>query len=151
MTPKEEAWYTRLSYSIAPKNLVTKNLWVGRYPDEVEPNIKFILCLAEEGVHYPLHPGQKAIAKSFPDRNQIPNPKLLHALADRVNLERSRHPVLVHCWLGVNRACFITCLALIKEGMTPIDAIALVRKKRTKYALPNRVFREWLLAGAPID
>lgn len=149
---KTEQFLTRISYSIAPKHLVGKNLWVGRHPDQegVDPMVKFILSVNEEGIDYKLLPGQTGLAKSFPDRSAIQNPGLLHKLADKINSERHKHQVLVHCWLGINRSASIAALALIKSGMDPLAAITHIRKKRTKYCILNKTFREWLLAGAPV-
>lgn len=53
--------------------------------------------------------------------------------------------VLIRCQAGWNRSGLITALVLMREGMEARKAINLIREKRSKYALKNQVFTEWLL------
>jgi len=59
---------------------------------------------------------------------------------------RSGKRVGVRCQLGINRSGLIMALILIKEGYTADEAISLIRKKRSPYALFNKLFVEYLYA-----
>lgn len=65
---------------------------------------------------------------------------LLTMLAGSVNLARTVGPTLVHCQAGLNRSGLVTALALILDGMTPGEAIALLREKRCAAVLCNAAF-----------
>lgn len=54
------------------------------------------------------------------------------------------HSVLVTCLQGLNRSGFIVALTLIQLGMTPHDAIVLIREKRGEDALCNVTMIEQL-------
>jgi protein-tyrosine phosphatase len=53
--------------------------------------------------------------------------------------------VLVRCQAGLNRSGLVLALILIKDGLTPQDAIARIRDNRGEDALFNRDFHNWLL------
>ena len=53
----------------------------------------------------------------------------------------------VRCQLGINRSTFVVGKLLIKLGYQPSEAIALIREKRSPYALNNKHFEAALLAG----
>lgn len=57
--------------------------------------------------------------------------------------------VLIRCQAGWNRSGLITALVLMREGMSARDAIDLIRRKRSSYALCNRQFEKFLLAQDP--
>jgi hypothetical protein len=54
--------------------------------------------------------------------------------------------VLIRCQAGLNRSGLIMALVLMREGYTAKDAIALLREKRSEYALCNKTFEKWLLS-----
>jgi hypothetical protein len=56
--------------------------------------------------------------------------------------------VLVRCQAGWNRSGLIMALILIKDGLTPSQAIDLIRNRRSDQALCNRSFVNWLLTEA---
>jgi protein-tyrosine phosphatase len=56
--------------------------------------------------------------------------------------------VLVRCQAGLNRSGLVTALILIKDGLSPERAIALIREGRGEHALFNQNFADWLLADA---
>ncbi len=149
MTPKEERFFTQIVNRLPERVKVAQNLWVGRFPGWMtgvdDPTIKSVYCVCEEEPDYPVANGQQVFHRPFRDTARLPPPEVLMTLARKVSQSRKSGGVLVHCWLGMNRSCLITCLALVLDGMQPQDALALVRKKRSKYALPNKVFRDWLL------
>ena len=53
----------------------------------------------------------------------------------------------IRCQLGINRSTFVVGKLLVKLGYQPGEAIALIREKRSPYALNNKHFEEALLAG----
>jgi len=77
-----------------------------------------------------------------PDRDQ------LVALAQWVNVCRKSGVVLVHCQAGLNRSGLLVGLALVLDGLTPDEAIALQRERRSQAVLCNPVFESWLRAFA---
>ena len=68
------------------------------------------------------------------------------ALAEWVNHCRSLGPTLVHCQAGLNRSSLVAATALILgDGLTPQEAIDLLREKRSPAVLCNPAFEQWLL------
>jgi len=53
--------------------------------------------------------------------------------------------VLVRCQAGLNRSGLVLALILIKDGLTPQEAINRIRDNRGPDALYNEDFRAWLL------
>lgn len=57
--------------------------------------------------------------------------------------------VLIRCQAGWNRSGLVTALVLLKAGYTPEDAIELLREKRSRYALCNSFFEQWIIDNGP--
>jgi protein-tyrosine phosphatase len=57
--------------------------------------------------------------------------------------------VLIRCQAGWNRSGLITALVLIREGMGAREAIDLIRKTRSEWALCNKSFEEFLIRQDP--
>ena len=53
----------------------------------------------------------------------------------------------VRCMLGINRSAYVAAKILCRLGYEPKEAIALIREKRSPYALNNKHFEAALLAG----
>ncbi len=53
--------------------------------------------------------------------------------------------VLVRCQAGLNRSGLVLALILIKDGLTPREAIARIRDNRGSDALFNINFHTWLM------
>lgn len=67
-------------------------------------------------------------------------------LISRIALDFARRgPTLVHCQAGLNRSGLVLANALILEGRTPAEAIALLRRQRSPAVLCNPHFERWLL------
>jgi hypothetical protein len=62
------------------------------------------------------------------------------AAADWVMQRHTAGPILVHCQAGINRSSLIAAVYLVNTGMTPDEAIALIRAKRSPAALCNPAF-----------
>jgi hypothetical protein len=58
--------------------------------------------------------------------------------------------VLVRCHSGYNRSGLVIGQALIIMGYTAADAIALIRDRRSKQALNNALFVDYLTAGLDV-
>lgn len=52
--------------------------------------------------------------------------------------------VLVHCQAGLNRSGLLAATVLIKQGLSPADAINLLRGQRSPVVLCNLAFEQWL-------
>lgn len=57
--------------------------------------------------------------------------------------------VLIRCQAGWNRSGLVTALVLMREGMPAEKAINLIREKRSRHALCNRRFVDFLLKEDP--
>lgn len=55
--------------------------------------------------------------------------------------------VLVRCQAGLNRSGLVTALILIKNGMSPEEAIRTIRKNRADIALFNEHYVNWLMTN----
>jgi protein-tyrosine phosphatase len=53
--------------------------------------------------------------------------------------------VLIRCQAGWNRSGLLMALVLIRDGHTASEAIDLIREKRSRHALSNFTFANWLL------
>lgn len=124
---------------------VDGNLWQGGVPPKRLPDdFKFVVNL------YPWEPYRvpdhvTVLTARLYDSEDIPDPRLLHGIADWVNVVREIGPTLVHCQAGLNRSALITGLALVKSGFTPEGAIAHMRDVRSPLVLCNTQFEDWLM------
>lgn len=121
------------------------NLWVGSCPDSRLPDFFEYVLNLYQSVPYDTHPNTVVRTQAMDDSDVIPDEELLEDLADWVNEKRALGPTLIHCQAGLNRSALIAGLALIRSGMAPKDAIALLREKRSLDVLFNRAFELWLL------
>jgi protein-tyrosine phosphatase len=55
--------------------------------------------------------------------------------------------VLIRCQAGWNRSGLIMALVLIRDGYEPAEAISLIRRERSPYALCNPDFVSYLMDG----
>jgi hypothetical protein len=78
-----------------------------------------------------------------PDRDEVVR------LATLVNECIKTGPTLVHCQAGLNRSGLIAGVALVLQGKTPDEAIALLRSSRSDAVLCNPVFEKWLREFVP--
>lgn len=73
------------------------------------------------------------------------NPEELDDIASMMYADwKKGKKVLFRCQAGLNRSSLCAALVLMKAGYTADEAIALIRQKRSKYALFNRSFVEYL-------
>ena len=79
------------------------------------------------------------------DGKVVPDEYQLYSLAEWINHCKAHGRTLVHCQAGLNRSGLLTGLSLVLDGMSPSDAIALMRKSRCQAVLCNKAFEQWLL------
>lgn len=122
---------------------IADNLWIGGNPVDVT-KYQYIVAV-NKAPSYHIPNGTMAIVYPFDDAEWLPDLVKLNELADHVNRFRDQGLTLVHCSAGLNRSALVIALSLIKRGMTPNDAIELIRNKRGSDALHNTTFTDWLL------
>lgn len=126
---------------------VVGNLWQGgcvdgvRLPDDFE----FVVGLTNSQ-HYVLGPDTVRVEVAMDDSPIVPDRKSLFDLARVTSAFCAKGKTLVHCQAGFNRSGLIAGLALVLDGMAPVDAIALMRAQRSPLVLCNPVFENWLLS-----
>lgn len=76
----------------------------------------------------------------------VPDVAQLVSLAQIVNRCRETGRTLVHCQAGLNRSGLLAGLALVLDGSSPRQAIALLRSSRSPAVLCNKTFEDWLLS-----
>lgn len=70
----------------------------------------------------------------------------LHAIAEMAHAEWKRGSrVLIRCQAGWNRSGLTMALVLMREGYSAVEAIQLIRERRTKWALCNDDFVSYLV------
>ena len=94
---------------------------------------------------YALGPKTERVELRLYDAAEMPDADLLHATAEQVVESLTHGKTLVHCQAGLNRSGLISALALVKTGLAPAEAIALLREKRSPVVLCNATFESWLL------
>lgn len=125
---------------------IAPNLWMGGCIDDVGlgPEFSYVLSLYP-WERYRLAPNTRRLEVRLYDSADVPDVTQLYELAELVNRERAQGRVLVHCQAGLNRSGLVTALSLIVSGMTPGDAVALLREKRCPLVLCNQAFLSWVL------
>jgi hypothetical protein len=63
---------------------------------------------------------------------------------------RTGAKTLVRCHAGYNRSGLVVAQTLIEMGSGNLDAIDLIRRRRSPWALHNQLFEEYLVAGLDI-
>jgi protein-tyrosine phosphatase len=127
---------------------IVDNVWIGGDPVDVT-KFQYIVAV-NKAPTYHIPTGTLAVVYPFDDAAWLPDLAKLNELADTVNRFSDQGVTLVHCSAGLNRSALVVALALIKRGMTPGDAIALIRSKRGSDALHNKTFTDWLMALVPV-
>lgn len=128
---------------------IEENLWVGGCRNGVDLPHDFQLVVSlYPWEQYRLGPHTARRETRLYDSADIPGFDVLDELADQVAAAvRAGRKTLVHCQAGLNRSNLVTALALLRlhPEMTPAEAIALLREKRSELVLCNRAFEAYLL------
>lgn len=132
-------------HPLHPVDRIDETLWMGGLPVGKAPaEFDYIFNMAPFWP-YETHERQVVVTLKLYDGPEVPDEKVLHAIADCVNVARKAGRVLVHCQMGLNRSGIVAALALIKSGMKPKEAISLLRARRGPDVLCNPVFEAWLV------
>lgn len=145
----------------APWNEVTEYLWMGghEWVDEhgqlrdavVDNEFDVVISLYKQPGHGP-RKGIRHIVYQIPDGPLTPKQidkiaELAEWTGDRV---RMRRRVLVRCHSGYNRSGLLCAQTMIELHHTPYQSIELVRRARTKWALNNELFVDYLVSGLSV-
>jgi hypothetical protein len=137
----------RSSYFRVPLvSQIDGNLWMGGCIDGVRlgPDFKFVVSLYP-WEQYELTEGTVRSEHRLYDAAEMPDLDELDRIVTGINVRCHEGRTLVHCQAGLNRSGLVTAFALVKRGMLPADAIALLREKRCPLVLCNGTFERWLL------
>ena len=52
--------------------------------------------------------------------------------------------VLIRCQAGMNRSSLVTALVLMRDGVSTIDTVALIRKQRSPHVFSNKEFLKYI-------
>lgn len=142
----------------APWDEVAPGLWMGGHfwtdpagelrPAVVADEFDLVISLFTRSGHGP-GPQAEHLVGEMPDA-------ALTAVQLRTALQLARtaaraldagRTTLVRCHSGYNRSGLVVAQCLVDRGLTPADAIALVRRRRSPWALHNETFTGYLSAG----
>jgi protein-tyrosine phosphatase len=128
---------------------VIPNLFLGSHPEGHDPfafGAQVVVCLSSNAsveappsdgmfLHWPIQDGP------LPDEATLRH--LARFIADLVGRSLT---VFVHCDAGLNRSALLVGRVLVERGMSPADAVRLIRARR-KGSLSN-TYETWLLSQA---
>lgn len=124
---------------------VTENFWQGGCMHDVElpAFFDFVLSLYP-WEQYKLDPRTERLEVKMydsldQDTGQVD--ELADLLLDRIY---DGQTVLVHCQAGLNRSGLIAAAVLVKQGMSPDDAIQHLRTNRCGLVLSNETFEDYV-------
>jgi protein-tyrosine phosphatase len=127
---------------------IVDNLYMGGCENglELPSNIKNIVSLYPWERYTIKHEMESQLYfKAYDDDIQL-IVEQLEELSNWIIGRLKQGPTLVHCQAGLNRSGLLSAIVLCKTGMSPQDAIALLREKRSKAVLCNQSFEDWLIA-----
>ena len=124
---------------------IAPDLWQGGCRDGLilPPHIRHLVSLYPWESYKVRHELDSAVVVRMLDSTEQ-DTESIPILAAWVNACRKTGPVLVHCQAGLNRSALITACALMLEGASADEAIALIREKRSPACLCNPAFERWL-------
>lgn len=133
---------------------IAPNLWQGGCADGLvlPGHIRHLVSLYPWEHYTVRHELASALAVRMTDSTDQ-DPGQIPVIAAWVNTCRKDGPVLVHCQAGLNRSSLVVAMALMLEGSTADEAIALIREKRSPACLCNPEFENWLRShdSAPVS
>ena len=145
----------------APWNEIRPHLWMGGH-EWLDPagelraavvtnQFDLVISLFTRDGHGP-DPGVEHLIFEIPDAalvpGQIDGVRRLGAIA--AEAVREQRNTLVRCHSGYNRSGLVVAQALLDLGQTARDAIALIRARRSPYALNNELYVAYLDSGLDV-
>lgn len=145
----------------APWDEVVPGLWMGGHywtdpagelrPVVVGAEFDLVVSLFTRAGHGPA-PGVEHLVAEIPDGPL--GPDQIDAVArlarTAVRAVRDGRTVLVRCHSGYNRSGLVVAQALVETGLEAAEAIGVVRRRRSPWALNNETFRDYLTAGLDV-
>jgi protein-tyrosine phosphatase len=118
----------------------------------VDDEFDLVISLYKQPGHGP-RKGIRHIVYQIPDGPLTPKQldrlaELALWTADRLRMQRK---VLIRCHSGYNRSGLLAAQALVERMYTPYQAIELVRRARTRWALNNELFVDYLVTGLHVS
>lgn len=95
--------------------------------------------------------GSRLEIRMFDSVRQAPPMTQVIRIAKWVNECREQGPTLVHCQAGLNRSSLVAATSLILRGMSPQDAVAMLREARSPAVLCNPRFEHMVLNFNPTE
>jgi protein-tyrosine phosphatase len=134
------------SFEVPFISRIAVNLWQGGCQTGLvlPPNIDHVISLYPWERYVVEHPIDSELFVRMFDATDMPDPNQIRNIAEWVNSCRRMGETLVHCQAGLNRSGLIVTYALMLEGMSASDAIALLRAQRSPAVLCNATFEAWL-------
>ncbi|MFF3563779.1 protein phosphatase [Streptomyces sp. NPDC002574] len=145
-----------------PWDEITPGLWMGGHvrtdghgavhPVVVTDEFDLVVSLVDLPGHGPRDPRVEHVVAALPDA-----PLTAEQIATVARLARGaalavRHgrTTLVRCHAGYNRSGLVVVRTLVELGHDAPSAIALVRRRRSPWALNNPVFEQYLRCGLDV-
>jgi protein-tyrosine phosphatase len=118
----------------------------------VDDEFDLVISLYKQPGHGP-RKGIRHIVYQIPDGPLTPKQldrlaELALWTADRLRMQRK---VLIRCHSGYNRSGLLAAQALVERMYTPYQAIELIRRARTRWALNNELFVDYLVTGLHVS
>lgn len=127
---------------------IKDNLWVGGCIQgvQLDEDFKYVVSLYP-WEKYLIYSGTERFEfKLFDSSDAVPD-ETIKNIIDIAAACVEDGKTLIHCQAGLNRSNMIAAGVLIKQGMEPADAIALLREKRSPMVLCNKTFEDYILNG----
>lgn len=139
-----------------PWNEIRPGLWMGGHvrageePVVVGREFDLVLSLYRREDHGP-PPGVEHHFAEMPDgpltEAQIAEVERFAVLA--AEAVRAGRSTLVRCHAGLNRSGLVVAQTLVELGLGVAEAIELIRRRRSPWALHNQLFVQYLESGLP--
>jgi hypothetical protein len=129
---------------------ILPRLFQGRRPAHYWPDYDLVVSTEEHLARTPMdgYPGIVVhIALRDEDDFHLDRRAIGAAALAAYSVWQNGGRVLVHCSGGLNRSSLVTSEILILDGLSPREAVNLIRRSRDEYCLCNRAFERWVLRG----
>lgn len=142
------AYHGNTPFDVPYISEIGDNLWQGGCTNGliIPEHIEHVVSLYPWEAYGSRHQLKSNLAVTMYDSTDEPvDREQVLAIAAWVNVCRANGPTLVHCQAGLNRSSLVAATALVLAGALPIDAVALLRDKRSSACLCNPLFEQWVL------